>query len=39
MKDNSMTDEEIEEFLKNLRSFLNDFLEDYFQSEFDPIEV
>ena len=39
LNDTDMTDEEIAEFLSTLRSFLNNFLDEYFQSEFEPIEV
>jgi len=39
MKETDMSDEEIEEFLKALRSYLNNFLDGYFESEFEPIEV
>ncbi len=39
MKETDMSDEEIEEFLKDLRSFLRNFLDDHFESEFEPIEV
>jgi hypothetical protein len=39
MKETDMSDEEIEEFLKALRSYLSNFLDDYFEGEFEPIEV
>lgn len=39
MKETDMNDEEIEEFLRALRSYLNNFLDDFFASEFEPIEV
>ncbi len=34
-----LTDEEIAEFLKDLRSFLGRFLDDYFREELGPNEV
>jgi hypothetical protein len=39
MKETDMSDAEIEEFLRALRSYLSNFLDDYFESEFEPIEV
>jgi hypothetical protein len=31
-----MTDAEVEEFLRDLRSLLGQFLDDFFREEFDP---
>ena len=39
LKETDMNDEKIEEFLRALRSYLNNFLDGYFESEFEPIEV
>ena len=36
---NDMTDDEVAEFLKELRHFLGRFLDDYFRDAFDPEEV
>jgi hypothetical protein len=34
-----LTDEEMAEFVQDLRSFLNQFLDDYFREEFEPDDV
>ena len=34
-----LTDEELSEFLRGLRNFLSQFLDDYFRDEFAPDEV
>lgn len=34
-----LTDEEVAEFVKSLRTFIRQFLDDYFRDEFEPDEV
>lgn len=35
----NLSDKEVEEFVRGLRNFLGQFLDDYFHDEFEPDEV